>query len=367
MRRKNWARAILIGLWIAPLAAWAKDGSGPANLLNPTIGLNALFLAQGSPDLAKPYGLDFQEADLSLSAVVDPQWHLFSNIVFESDGVNVEELFAVSTFLPEVQFKVGKLYAAFGKHATLRAYAYPFVQEPLAVASTLGPDGFKSPGLEASWTPSLPWTLQFTLGAYHALEADDKEGPLDFRNQTHENIPWLGRMMNMVDLSEDATLEWGATFLDGMGGDSRHHSVLGTDLTLKNLPPKESGAAWILQGEYLQSGSWDNGGLYQTASAGWYASFQYRLLSDWWLGARAEEAFHGPSDILGAHPSGDPILGHLQKASANIAWTPSPNSFIRLEYGILQADNGNGQKPLDHRLFLQFDYNIGSNQAPPQS
>lgn len=61
MRRKNWARAILIGLWIAPLAAWAKDGSGPANLLNPTIGLNALFLAQGSPDLAKPYGLDFQE------------------------------------------------------------------------------------------------------------------------------------------------------------------------------------------------------------------------------------------------------------------------------------------------------------------
>ena len=55
--------------------------------------------------------------------------------------------------------------------------------------------------------------------------------------------------------------------------------------------------------------------------------------------------------------------GKVTRGSVNIAWTPSEFSFIRLEYSLAQADDGNGFKPMDHRLMLQMSYTIGYHPA----
>src|SRR5678810_273576 len=135
-----------------------------SNLANPAIGMNALFSAQAAPNLDHAYGLDFDEAEISLMSVVDPYWTLASNIVFAPDGVDPEEIWVRNTTIPGVQLKLGKLRASFGKHGLLHAHAFPFVQAPIVMANTIGEEGFKDPGLEAAWLTPLPWYAEVTGG-----------------------------------------------------------------------------------------------------------------------------------------------------------------------------------------------------------
>jgi hypothetical protein len=59
--------------------------------------------------------------------------------------------------------------------------------------------------------------------------------------------------------------------------------------------------------------------------------------------------------------TGAPVAGKVNRASANIAWTPSEFSFIRLEYSHSKADVG--VHPTDDRILLQFSYTIGYHPA----
>ena len=61
-----------------PALAFADANTMFSNLANPAIGMNALFSAQAAPNLDQAYGLDFDEAEISLMSVVDPYWTLQS-------------------------------------------------------------------------------------------------------------------------------------------------------------------------------------------------------------------------------------------------------------------------------------------------
>ncbi len=73
---------LFAALMCAPALATAQTRSMFSNLANPAIGMNALFSGQAAPNLDQPYGLHFDEAEISLISVVDPYWTLVSNIVF---------------------------------------------------------------------------------------------------------------------------------------------------------------------------------------------------------------------------------------------------------------------------------------------
>src|SRR5215510_2594377 len=78
-------------IWM-PSRATAQSSAGGttstmfSNLANPAIGMNALFTGQAAPTLNEPYGLHFDQADLSLISVVDPHWTLNANITFAGNG-----------------------------------------------------------------------------------------------------------------------------------------------------------------------------------------------------------------------------------------------------------------------------------------
>ena len=105
MRRLNVRAAVACALALAawlgcPRGARAQTPALFSNLANPAIGMNALFSGQAAHNIDRPYGLEFDEAELSLISTVDPYWTLSGNIVFAPDGVDPEEVWARTTSLP---------------------------------------------------------------------------------------------------------------------------------------------------------------------------------------------------------------------------------------------------------------------------
>ncbi|MGD1048221.1 MAG: hypothetical protein ABR899_05660 [Candidatus Krumholzibacteriaceae bacterium] len=353
---------ICAALACTPAFPRAQTKSIYSNLANPAIGFNALFLDQAARDLNEPYGPQFQESEISLLSVVDPYWNLWANIVFAPDGVDPEEVYATTTRIPSIQLKIGKLRATFGKHGLLHTHAFPFIQAPVIMANTIGEEGFKAAGMEAAWLTPIPWYCELTGGIYQGA-GPDAGHPLDFGSTEHDNVPFLGHLKNEVDVNDNTTLELGASALSGKGTDGHTHAAYGADLTLRNVPLRRSNQrGWILQGEYIEKGSYP-GGTYSREQHGWYASYQYRWSQICWTGLRAEEAFDSFTDVLTDLATGDPVPGHIRRVSANVAWTPSEFSFIRLEYSIARADDGKGNAPLDRRLMVQMCYTIGYHPA----
>jgi len=331
-----------------------------SNLANPAIGMNALFTGQAAPNIDEAYGLGFDEAEISLISVVDPYWTLVSNIVFLPEGnVDPEEVWVRSTNIPSLQIKLGKIRGTFGKHGLLHTHAFPFIQGPVIMENSIGGEGFKDAGIEAAWLTPLPWFAELTGGVYQAIGVDD-DHPLDLGSTQHDNVPYLGHFKNQLNLNDATTLELGASYLAGRGVDDHRHSAVGADLTVRNVPPKNSNRrGWILQGEYIQKGSTVDG-TYNREQDGGYASFQYRLSQVWWAGIRGEQARNSFTDFL-IDETGTQIPGKVTRGSANIAWSPSEFSFVRLEYSHGEADGG--IHPTDDRILLQLSYTIGYHPA----
>ena len=361
---------LLGGLALAPSIGFAQDStsvSAPSastssmfsNLANPAIGMNALFSAQAAHNLDQPYGLQFDEAEISLISVVDPYWTLTSNIVFTPQGVDPEEVWVRNTSLPAIQLKLGQIRGTFGKHGLLHTHAFPFIEAPIVMPNTIGEEGFKDPGLEAAWLTPLPWYAELTGGAYRAV-GPDEDHPLDFGSSEHDNIPYLAHLKNLFDVNDETTLEFGQSFIHGHGTDDHGHMAWGADLTVRNVPAKNSNRrGWILQSEYIQKAASANGDYIREQDGG-YASFQYRLSQIWWAGIRGEQARKSFTDFV-VDETGAPIPAKVNRASVNLAWSPSEFSFVRLEYSHAKADAG--VHPTDDRILLQLSYTIGYHPA----
>ena len=344
-----------------PAMAMAQTPSAMfSNLANPALGMNALFTGQAAHNLNQAYGLGFDEAEISVISVVDPYWTFVSNVVFLPDhSVDPEEVWVRSTNIPSIQLKLGKLRGTFGKHGLLHTHAFPFIQAPVVMANTIGGEGFKDAGVEASWLTPLPWFSEVTGGVYQAIGVDD-DHPLDFGSTRHDNVPVLGHFKNQVDLNDATTLEVGQSMLEGRGVAGTQHAAYGADVTFRNVPARNSNRrGWILQSEYIQKGS-STAGTYVREQDGGYASFQYRLSQVWWVGVRGEQARKSLTDFM-VDGAGAQIPGTVHRASVNVAWTPSEFSFVRLEYS--HATASAGIHPSDDRLLIQLSYTIGYHPA----
>src|SRR5439155_13610600 len=247
---------LVAALVCVPALATAQTSSMFSNLANPAIGMNALFSGLAARNINQPYGLQFDDAEISLISVVDPYWTFVSNIVFVGDGsVDPEEVWVRSLNIPAVQLKLGKIRGTFGKHGLLHTHAFPFIQAPIVMANTIGDEGSKAAGREAAWLTPLPWFSEVTGGVYEAIPTDG-DHPLDFGSTRHDNVPYLGHFKNQFDVNDATTLELGQSILQGRGSDGARHAAYGADVTLRNVPARNSNRrGWILQSEYLQKGS----------------------------------------------------------------------------------------------------------------
>jgi hypothetical protein len=343
----------------APQPTAAKSG---LSALNPAISVNALFLGGGSSSPRKTSeltgldfhnGFNFQEAEFQFTADVDPYWK--ANLILGIDRTGeteLEEGYVTSTQLPydllpaNTGLKLGKFFAAFGKHNQLHAHQFPFIDSPLVSQSVFGAEGLKEPGLGVDYLLPTPWFSELTLQAM----AGENDGLFRLTEETKRRGAYLGRWKNFFDLSDSTTLEVGNSYVAGKNSDPGHRlsQAIGLDLTMKWRPLRqatEKGLIW--QSEYIYFLR-ERDGAPATRGGGLYSSLQYQFARRWWI--------QGRYDLLGVPRSDE---GRKHRWSTLLAFAPSEFSAVRLQHSYTTQQFGG---PVNQFL-LQFNFTIGSHPA----
>src|SRR5262249_50191024 len=118
-------------------------------------------------------GFSLRNAEIAVDGAVDPYFKGFGNIVFKLNKDNeteteLEEAYLMSESLPaNLQLKAGQFFAAFGRQNSQHPHQWAFVDEPIILNRTLGPDGLRNVGAQLSWLAPTPFYTELTLGVFN--------------------------------------------------------------------------------------------------------------------------------------------------------------------------------------------------------
>lgn len=322
--------------------------------MNPDIGVNFLgdvrhgtHRSNASADgLAD--GISFEEAEIQFSADVDP--YLKANALFSlspSDGeysFEPEEVYLETTSLPAVTLRAGKFKAAISRHNELHTHAYPFLDAPRIERELLGEEGLNQAGISASLLFPTPWFSELTAQVVSA------GNEASFGSPNAGDTTQVGRLRNLWDLSEDATLEWNLGVAEGSNAWHRLSWVGATSLTGKWRPSVLGKyKAIVLHAEYL---SGHREGAPEDPVLGGVATWvQYQFAQRWWIQARGEW-----TGVPASHTS----AADERKQSLLLSFFPSEFSGFRAQYDHIASAGGH---PNDHRIALQWNISIGAHPA----
>ncbi len=333
---------------------------GISSAFNPAISVNGLFLGGYSSNAKRTSritGLDFQngfnlqEAEVQFTADVDPYWKANLIVSVDREGkVDVEEGYVTSEELPydllpaNTTLKLGKFFAAFGKHNLLHTHQFPFINQPLVNQAAFGGEGLNEPGLGVSYLLPTSWFSELTFQGM----AGRNEGLFRLKDEPKPRGAYLAHWKNFLDLTDETTREVGNSVVAGRNSNSGHpwSEAAGLDLTTKWRPSKERALIW--QAEYIYFNRERDGGHNSRQGGGLYSSLQYQFASRWWI--------QGRYDLLGIPKLDD---GRKNRWSTLLAFVPSEFSAIRLQHSYTVSDRGG---PLNEVL-LQFNFTIGSHPA----
>jgi len=369
--------------------AQSSTATGVSNKFNPAISVNGLLLGRVADQSTDPSvnGIDLQEAEVRFTSIVDPYWK--ANLTFaihpshdhdheEGEGEShggyagdLEQAYVDGTALPGGwAMRLGKDYLPFGKHVPLHTHEFAFVDAPVAVSTFLGDHSLTEVGARVAHALPVPWYMD--LAAYAV------NGSSSIFDGSSRNLAYGARVENMVDLSDNSTLELSGSWLygplsptylmlheeeDPLAGDL---SVYGADVTYKWVSASSSrGPAVNVTGELIVPRPDEGAGSPQ----GWYALAQYRFARSWWLGLGAgwldrdlpaEEEEEEDEEHEEHGHGGLGTWEEVAEYKANLTWVPSEFSAVRLEAA--RYDDMVGDQ--DDWLFsLQVNFTIGSHPA----
>jgi hypothetical protein len=293
--------------------------------------------AHGLPEYS---GMRLQEAEVRFSAVVDAYFKADMTLAISgTENIELEEGVLETTSLPNVTLKAGKFYGALGKHNHLHTHAFPFVDAPIANEKILGGEGLNEVGMGASILLPMAWFSEFqgqVLNGDNALFNSAEDG----------DLAYLGRWTNLWDMSDNATLAMGGSYVFGKNEHSKWTHVWGGDVTFKWRPARRVGdRGLVLQAEYLQARV--NEGRDIEKVGGLYALMQYQFARRWWAQARY--------DVFGV-PKVEPIREY--RWSGLLAYAPSEFSAIRVQYNLNRESGKNV-----HQFVAQLNFTMGAHPA----
>lgn len=337
---------------------WAQgEKSKP---LQPEISANFLGLFQRgtnfSDDRKNPpfNGFSLQEAELIITSDVDPYTKAMAIFGVHQEegeehyGIDPEEVYFETIFIPRLTIKGGKFKAALGKHNQLHTHDFPFIDAPLVHQKITGDHGLNEIGLSAALLIPLGWYSEFTLQGF---SLQNKEL---FNSQRSGDIGGLARWTNLWDLTDDLTMEWGFSGVLGRNQVYRNSSALGSDLTFKWRPSvggKYNAVVWSTEYLYGDRKDLPDASGASLGEVGGVATWvRYQFAQRWWIQGRYE--YLGlPEDSTSASQS---------KKSALLGFFPSEFSGVRLQYDYLN-DLGTGRD--EQVISLQYNVTIGAHPA----
>jgi hypothetical protein len=333
-------------------------------------------------------GFSLRNAEIALDGAVDPYFKGFANIVFKLDQnnsteVELEETYFQTAALPgNFQVKGGQFFAAFGRQNSQHPHQWAFVDEPIIINRTLGPDGLRNIGAQVSWIAPLPFYTEAILGVFdgqggtafsfrnlgdEVMGVDRVHGraTIDRTLQGLGDLLYVPRISSSFDLTDHQTLVAGASAAFGPNdtGSDRRTEIYGVDLYWKwKSPHADAGFPFV---------SWQTEALLQNfeAAADPSASLPSERLRDWgfytqvlwgfkprWItGLRGEYA----DGNTGAYDASDIYRGERTRVSPVLTFYPSEFSKIRLQYNY---DHGE-LFGTAHSIWLQVEFLLGAHGA----
>jgi len=371
--------AVLCVAFATAGAETSSTATGVSRLMNPAISVNALFLGQTSADVdeADANRIALQEAEMQLTSVVDPFWQADLIVAWHEEHADEEAEGHVHSHAPHfatdlevaalrsrsmpagLGLTLGKFYLPFGKHAPLHTHQFPFVSAPVAVQSFLGDHGLTDVGVSLDYLLPLPW--------YGEVVVYGVDGRAGIFNGEHRDLVLGGRLTNLWDLSDNGTLELGASFFTGPDANAGpdgvfHQNMTGVDLTYKwSSDARSHGASVSWTNEVILPDP-DHG---HGDPLGFYSHLKYRFHRNWWLGAGGGLAEDVLAHVVDYDPAGDPVderheLHGWREYKANLVFAPSEFSSLRTEVAYRESMEGGDD---DLRFSLQWNFTIGSHPA----
>lgn len=321
-----------------------------ASLMNPATSLNILSLYKRSRQSSKfnesihDNGLSLQEVELQFSADVDPYFRVDAALSVHPDenhyAIEPEEVYAKTTSIPYITFKLGRFHAALGRHNEFHTHAFPFIDAPLINQRLLGADGLTEVALSTAVLIPTPWFMELTL---QILQGESS----DIFASTDSSLAYVTRLRNLFDLTDDFTMDLGISGAKGKNAYDQTSKASGFDLTFK-WRPNFGGkyTALIVGTEFLQGEVLGRKNDEKPRGDSVYA--QYQFAERWWIEARTEQTRN--------RENSDETQ---KKTSVLLAFFPSEFSGIRADVDLLK-DNNN-QKRLSY--ILQGNFTIGAHPA----
>jgi hypothetical protein len=232
-----------------------------------------------------------RQAELAFSASVDPYARADLFLHVEPNGgewnIGLCEGYMTLLDLPvqDLQGKIGKFKANFGKVNRLHLHALPWVDYPNMLTNYFGEEGMSQPGVSASYLIPNPWDKYMEL----TLEAMNNHNDVSFAGDQGRDMVYVAHLKNFFDITEGSTLELGGSLATGPNDDGhgKNRTILeGVDLTYKWKPLKEGlYRSVVFQNEALFSQKDNVGddasGRKQVDSWGAYSSLQYQFAKRW--------------------------------------------------------------------------------------
>ncbi len=186
-----------------PEGLWSRPLGGGAQLRLIDIAADVLFYAGGSSEKGEALstiqggahepnrrGFTLGQAELSLSAAVDPyfrgEMYLISAIdpVEGETIVELEEAFLTSTALPyNLQLEVGHFFTEFGQINTQHPHQWDWIDQPVVNSRLFGGDGMRQTGFRTSWLTPTPWFSELHFGMQNANGVQ----MVSFRGERHSH------------------------------------------------------------------------------------------------------------------------------------------------------------------------------------
>jgi hypothetical protein len=330
-------------------------------------------------------GFTIPNVELTLDGAVDPYFRGFANLVWKLDEegetvVELEEMYFLTTSLPwNLQLKGGQFFAEFGRQNTQHPHSWAFVDQPLVLATLLGPEGLRSQGARLSWLAPTPFYAEAMLGVMNAtgettfsfLSEESPEihgGVVEEREiEDASDLLYVPHVSFSLDLTPTQTVVVGASAALGPNnsGEDADTQIFGADLywkwksaTAAQGFPFVSFQAEALTRSYdaaprlaaesdelLPDETLDDGGAYAELLWGWKPR--------WVVGARGEFVSGGDAEFESE------LRNDRYRLSPSLTWYPSEYSRIRGQYNFDHRNEiGN-----DHSFWMQIEFILGAHAA----
>ncbi|MDG5814666.1 hypothetical protein QA601_06235 [Chitinispirillales bacterium ANBcel5] len=162
-------RALIIGAFVATSVLGSQVSP---TWQNPNVGLtvDAVTDVHDASGSWKSPGLILREAELIISANIDPYASLVGNVLFSQQGAELHEAFVQFPLLPfNLKLKGGLMLANFGRWNRFHTHALPFISEPRIHREYAGGMmGLR--GIELSWLVPIPHYLEVTASVYDLID-----------------------------------------------------------------------------------------------------------------------------------------------------------------------------------------------------